>query len=539
MPDSNHVREYGPADLAVVIPTRDRWDILQRTLDSLRTQTASGFETVVVVDGTDQKPPDLPGVKVIVKEHGGPGAARNAGVAATDRALVLFLGDDMIPEPDLIAHHVDRHRASPESQTAVLGHAGWHPEAGSGPIHKWMDRSSTQFDYQNITTEDAGWGRFYSCNVSLKRSLFVEAGGFDEDFVYYYEDLDFAYRLHENGMRLLYEPRAHTLHLHAYDLASLKRRFEGIARGEWLMARKHPWFTPFFAERIRAAASKPSASRIWPRIVDSIPASLASLRRRAEVRADIWYHQRLADGFLSAWDGQRDLEELKSYLGPAYDETLLRTHVAVVEKEFEAAGSDEAFYRTSQMYLYDLTAFAMTGTKRPYLALLRSLLPRGSRVLDWGCGVGSDGLRLIDAGYDVSFADFDSPSTRYLRWRLDQRDLRAPVYDIEVDEVPSGFDAIYAFDVIEHIEDPFAFLTEMERHAALVMVNLLEEDPNDTHLHHHLPIRDLLAHAQKRGIVHYQVFHGRSHMIAYRTTGVSATDRILGALRRRTGRLLR
>src|SRR5439155_25895141 len=137
------------------------------------------------------------------------------------------------------------------------------------------------------------------------------------------------------------------------------------------------------------------------------------------------------------------------------------------------------------MYLYDLTAFAMTGTKRPYHTVLRELLPRGSRLLDWGCGIGSDGLRLIDAGYDVAFADFDSPSTRYLRWRLEQRDVKASVYDIETDQIPAGFDAIYSFDVIEHIDDPFAFLTEMERHAVLVVVNFLEEDPHDTSLHYH------------------------------------------------------
>jgi hypothetical protein len=401
-----------------------------------------------------------------------------------------------------------------------------------------MDRSSTQFDYRNITTEDAGWGRFYSCNVSLKRSLFVDAGGFNEDFVYYYEDLDFAYRLNEKGMRLLYEPRARALHLHAYDLASLKRRFEGIARGEWLMKQKHPWFTPFFAERVRAAASSPHASGVWPRIVDSIPSSVSPLRRIAEFRADVWYHQQVAGGFLSVWEGQQDLAELQRYLGDAYDETLLRGHVAAVEREHEAAGDDTGFYRTSQMYLYDLTAFAMTGTKRPYHAVLRGLLPRGSRLLDWGCGIGSDGLRLIDAGYDVSFADFDSPSTRYLRWRLEQRALSVPVYDIEADQVPNQFDAVYAFDVIEHIEDPFAFLSEMERHAALVLVNLLEEDPNDTHLHHHLPIREILDHAERRGIVSYRLFHGRSHLVAYRTTPIPTLDRVRSVLRRRTGRIL-
>jgi GT2 family glycosyltransferase len=532
------VTTYEASDLVVIIPTRDRWPILQRTLRALSEQTCLGFAVVVVVDGLDQDPPSLPGVTVVVKEHGGPGAARNAGVARTEHPLVLFLGDDMIPERDFVARHLERHSMAPQSHVAVLGHSGWHPEAGSSPIHRWMDRSSTQFDYANIASDDAGWGRFYSSNVSLKRSLFVDVGGFDEDFIYYYEDLDLAYRLHEKGMQLLYEPRARTLHLHAYTLSSLQRRFEGIARGEWLMTKKHEWFTPFFEERVRVAAAHTSVSSIWPRIVDRVPPRAGSLRHWAEVHADRWYHQQLAPGFLSMWEAQQDLDELKRYLGDAYEEALLRTHVSAVEREHDIAEDETQFYRTSQMYLYDLTAFAMSGTKTPYHALIRDLVPRGAKLLDWGCGIGSDGLRLVERGYDVSFADFDSPSTRYLRWRLDERALTSVVYDIEKDDIPAGFDVAYSFDVIEHVDDPFAFLANLEKHADVVIVNFLEEDPSDTHLHHHLPIGALLDHAQRLGILRYRRFHGRSHVVAYRTAPASAPNRVRSLARRHVGRLL-
>ena len=77
-------------------------------------------------------------------------------------------------------------------------------------------------------------------------------------------------------------------------------------------------------------------------------------------------------------------------------------------------------------------------------------MPPGSRLLDYGCGIGSDGLMLLEAGYRVEFADFDNPSTEYLRWRLEQRGFDAPVHDLDKD-VPDGFDAAYAFDVIEHV----------------------------------------------------------------------------------------
>jgi SAM-dependent methyltransferase len=166
------------------------------------------------------------------------------------------------------------------------------------------------------------------------------------------------------------------------------------------------------------------------------------------------------------------------------------------------------------MYLYDLTAFAMSGTKDPYHRMIRELIPEGSHMLDYGCGIGSDGLRLLEAGYRVAFADFENPSLRYLRWRLQRRDLAAEVFDLDHD-VPGGFDAVYAFDVVEHAPDPFRLLAELERRAALVVVNLLEPVAGDTSLHRPLPIAELLKRARAREVIRHEV-HGRSHLIAYR-----------------------
>ena len=229
-----------------------------------------------------------------------------------------------------------------------------------------------------------------------------------------------------------------------------------------------------------------------------------------------------------------DLADLQAYLGDDFDLDLLHGHAAAVDREEEDAPDEATFYRTSRMYLYDLTAFAMTGTKDPYFADLRALVPAGARVLDYGCGIGSDGLRLLEAGYRVSFADFANPSTEYLRWRLERRGVDAPVHDLDGD-VPGGFDAAYSIDVIEHVEDPFAFLGELEQRASVVMVNLLEDDPHDTHLHRPLPIAALLDHAATLGILRYRRYHGRSHLVIYRSRPGGIRTRARSALQRRLG----
>jgi SAM-dependent methyltransferase len=215
------------------------------------------------------------------------------------------------------------------------------------------------------------------------------------------------------------------------------------------------------------------------------------------------------------FDPEREEAELKAYLGDDYSRKSFEHHRDVLDREVTETGDEDKLYRTSKAYLYDLTVFAASGTKLPYLDALTSIVSPGARILDYGCGIGSDGLMLLEAGYRVEFADFDNPSMAYLRWRLERRGLEAPVHDLDGD-VPGGFDAAYSFDVIEHVPDPYPFLREMERRAGLVEVNLLEFEPHEQPLHYELPIRDLLVYAARRGLEHYRVHHGSSHLIAYR-----------------------
>lgn len=238
------------------------------------------------------------------------------------------------------------------------------------------------------------------------------------------------------------------------------------------------------------------------------------------------------------FDPAREEAELRGYLGEQFDLSRLRRHQEQLEAEFAACGDEQDFYRSSSGYLYDLTAFAMTATKLPYLRELMRLVRPGSRVLDYGCGIGSDGLLLLEAGYRVEFADFDNPSTEYLRWRLRNRGLDALVHDLDR-EVPAEFDAAYAFDVIEHVEDPFAFLAELERRASLVVVNLLEPVEGETGLHRGLPIADILRYAGRRRLRLHQLLHGRSHLLAYEPPVAAAPLRAVNRARLASGRLAR
>ncbi len=532
----------GREDITLVIPTRDRWDLLGRTLGALEADRAAGLDVIIAVDGEDQFVPEwLAGsTRIVQVPRGGPGAARNAGVAATRRPYLWFLGDDMLPTPGLLDAHLHAHAAAHDAisgdttsgtgpdiaaRTAVLGRVVWHPEVAGDRLARWLEWSASQFDYAALDAEhaagstDAGWGRFYSCNVTLPRALFEQAGGFDPAFTFAYEDADLGWRLHEAGMVLRYEPGALVEHLHHYDWSGIEQRFRRIAEGERRMVERHPWFQPFFRHRIDHVETLAPRSERWTKVVDRVPARFApKLAVRARSEANAYYLQRLANVFYDAWDGVEDLEELQAYLGEDFEPGHLEHHVHEVARELEAAPDEATFYRTSKAYLYDLTIFGLSGTKAPYRRLIRELVAPGSRLLDYGCGIGADGLRLRAEGYRVDFADFDNPSTAFLRWRLARRrHRRARVYDLDR-ELPTGYDLTYCFDVIEHVEDPPAFLDQLAATAAVVVVNLLEDLPDDPHPHHALDIEGLVMQARHRGLLHRSLHHGRSHLIAFRGT---------------------
>jgi SAM-dependent methyltransferase len=232
-------------------------------------------------------------------------------------------------------------------------------------------------------------------------------------------------------------------------------------------------------------------------------------------------------------DPAREEAELRAYLGDAFVLDRLQHYQEHLDAEFAEVGHEDTFYLTSKAYLYNLTAFAMTGTKLPYLAELTARVAPGARVLDYGCGIGSDGLLLLEAGYRVEFADFDNPSVEYLRWRLAERGLDAPIHDLEKG-VPGGFDAAYAIDVIDHVPDPFAFLDEMEQRAQLVVVNFLAPVPGDQELHHDLPIAALLAHVARHRLRHHSLLYGRSHLVLYESERANPLARLLHRARMRS-----
>jgi GT2 family glycosyltransferase len=101
------------------------------------------------------------------------------------------------------------------------------------------------FDFPD--PENVPFLHFYTCNLSLARSLFEKVGGFDEAFTSYgFEDVDFGYRLNLLGHHIVHDPRASAIHDPSLSFAEFaqRRRHAGFALGYLL--EKHPELLPQF-----------------------------------------------------------------------------------------------------------------------------------------------------------------------------------------------------------------------------------------------------------------------------------------------------
>jgi GT2 family glycosyltransferase len=219
--------------ISVVIPTYGRGPKLQRLLTGLAQQTlpADQFEVVVVDDGSPEPvsidAAALPFRCTLERQpNQGPGAARNTALKHVSAPLVLYLNDDAVPAPDLLAVHLKIH-ARLRQPRAVLGSFEFTPESLRSPLTQVLSKTRLLFDYPILQPGvEYGWANLYTCNLSVPTAEIRAVGGFDavnfpEAIM---DDTEFGWRLEQRGVRVLYRPDAACLHDHELNPAAYLKR---------------------------------------------------------------------------------------------------------------------------------------------------------------------------------------------------------------------------------------------------------------------------------------------------------------------------
>jgi glycosyltransferase involved in cell wall biosynthesis len=199
--------------VSVVIPTYGREDVLTNSIRSLLELQMPPSE-IIIVDQTTDHAPDTARDLETLQESGRirwlrlprPSIphAMNVGLKEASHDVVLFLDDDIIPEPNLIHAH-----STAQQVWSIV--AGQVLQPGEEPMTADLHRTHFRFcssKPQMVQEVMAG-------NFSIKRRLAVELGGFDENFVRaaYRFEAEFADRALVAGEKIFFEPSASVRHL--------------------------------------------------------------------------------------------------------------------------------------------------------------------------------------------------------------------------------------------------------------------------------------------------------------------------------------
>jgi GT2 family glycosyltransferase len=200
--------------ISVVIPTSERPDLLARCLANI-----TGADEVIVSDdsSTDRTlqmiQERFPGIKWVRGPRRGPAANRNFGVSQASNDWIAFIDDDCVPGD----HWLENLSRALLETNLVEGRTVCPDKTGSL--------------LEEIVENHSG-GLLWSCNFGIHRALFMELGGFDEDFAEAGgEDLEFAWRVKQLGVPIRFAPEA--IVYHPARRLSLHRWIYRIFQDRW------------------------------------------------------------------------------------------------------------------------------------------------------------------------------------------------------------------------------------------------------------------------------------------------------------------
>jgi GT2 family glycosyltransferase len=146
--------------------------------------------------------------------------ANNRGAREARGQFVVFLNNDMVVEPGFVKGIVEALQTHPQAVCAGAKILNW---------------DGTQFDFAGAAAHFIGYAYqvdlgkpfdaakhaevkpiLYACGgaMLIDRQVFLDVGGFDEDYFIYYEDLDLGWRLWVLGHEVVFAPNAVAKHRH-------------------------------------------------------------------------------------------------------------------------------------------------------------------------------------------------------------------------------------------------------------------------------------------------------------------------------------
>jgi len=214
-------------DISVVVLNYNGKQFIDACLRSLAEQTydADRFEVVFVDNGSSDDSvahvkTNWPKARVLqLTSNLGFAGGINAGVKFSKGVYVALINNDARAHPDWLKQGIAGFQKSQDVAmvgSKILTLDGKTIDYAGGALSFYghgfkvgvNEPDEGQYDRPGETLFASG------CALFIPRDLFLEVGGFDEDYFAFFEDVDLGWRLWLMGHRVLYEPSSVVYHRH-------------------------------------------------------------------------------------------------------------------------------------------------------------------------------------------------------------------------------------------------------------------------------------------------------------------------------------
>ena len=282
-------RRTDPPSTTIIVPWRNRPDILADRLSSIRPAARKLSAEILVVDN-NSAPRLAPEDHATLRVPGPYNLSRllNAGVGAARGDVVCLLGADVAARDDewlaellsrLAAPDVGAAGALVRRTSSVVRHGGFVLGPGFSAVDAFSDRLASDVGYGDMLRVSRECSAVSSACLVTRRRDYLDIGGFDEwRFPNFLGDVDFCLKLRARGKRIVFTPHAQVTSDASDPADDQMRQSETRAlRNKWGEALgADPYYSPLLAWD-----GAPFSALAWP------PRSLSPRANRPPVPTDV------------------------------------------------------------------------------------------------------------------------------------------------------------------------------------------------------------------------------------------------------------
>ena len=255
--------------VSIIIPTRDRLELLSRCISSIEEYTTYPNYEIVIVDNDSSEPQTQTYFQQashqVISYPGDFHFSRmmNAAARQVSGEQLLFLNNDMevlnAGWLEALVEHAGRSEVGAVGAKLLypnhtVQHAGVVIGLCEFAGHSHRHLSGFQHGYWGSVDIIRNYSAVTAACMMLRRSLFAEVGGFVEAFQYAYQDVDLCLRLRERGLLIVYTPYAQLVHYESASRGGAMAFGEhdiALARERWpqYLTQGDPYYSPHLTQR--------------------------------------------------------------------------------------------------------------------------------------------------------------------------------------------------------------------------------------------------------------------------------------------------